>query len=137
LKDVGCYALFVAGLVAGLAGPVEAQSSPAQMVSTEVAAFNAHDAKAVANFHAPKAQLILLKAGKVLAHGRPAMIGFFAHVFQQNPHEHITLTKQIVMQNTVINRYAVSGGAPGGPPRVIAIYDVENNLIANEWLVFP
>jgi hypothetical protein len=134
LKYVG-FAAVLLGL--SVCRPVSAESSPTQMVSTEVAAFNAHNAKAVANFHAPTAQLTLLLSGKVVAQGRTAMQAWFAHVFQQNPHGHLTLTKQIVMGHTVVNHYAISGNAGPGPSEVIAIYDVHNNLIANEWLIFP
>ena len=125
----------VACLVASLAAPVKAQSSPAQTISAEIVAFNAHDAKAVANFHAPTAKLMLFKTGKVLAQGRPAMTAFFAKSFQQNPHEHATMTEQIVMKGIVVRHYTVTGG--GALANLITVYDVENNLISNEWLILP
>src|SRR5450755_1147220 len=87
-------------LVAGARSTASAQ--PQEVVKREVAAFNAHDATAVANFHAPDATLTVLPKGKVLSKGTAQTRVFFAKVFKSNPQEQLTLDKQYVFNNMVV-----------------------------------
>ena len=119
-----------------LAAPASAPAAaiaPAEVVRKEVITFNAHDAAAVAKWHAPGAKLRLMPQGKVLATGRTQMTAFFKHVFDPSPNIHLTLQKQLVLGRMVVNYYRESGSKFTA---LIAIYQVENGLIANEWLTF-
>jgi hypothetical protein len=124
------------GISAALAeeSPAASGSAPArEIVAREVAAFNAHDATAVTKFHAPSAALTIIPSGKAIFSGADQSQAFFAKLFKDNPNIRLTLNKQYVFKNVVTNHYNVSGGTNN---EVISIYEVQNDVITNEWIIF-
>jgi len=103
------------------------------VVTREVAAFNAHDAAAVAKLHAPLAAISVLPSGKALCRGTARIEAFFTRVFSKTPKVHLALDKQYVFGDMVVNHYAVSNGTGA---ELVALYHVKDGVIANEWLVF-
>jgi hypothetical protein len=132
-------ALAALALPAGVPGPALADDMPAAsgseaaaVVAREVAAYNAHDAAAVAKFHAPDAVFTLLPQGTVLASGSDQLTAFFTKNFTDNPNAKITLEHQFVLKNVVVNHY--NTGSPSGSG-IVSIYEVKNGVIANERLI--
>jgi hypothetical protein len=82
--------------------------------------------------HAPDAAFTLLPSGKVLASGSDQLLAFFSKNFTDNPNAKLTLEKQFVLKNVVVNHYTVGDPAGSG---IVSIYEVKNGLIANEWLI--
>jgi hypothetical protein len=102
------------------------------VVGREVDAYNAHDGATVTKLHAPDAAFTLLPSGKVLASGSDQLLAFFRKNFTDNPNAKLTLEKQFVLKNVVVNHYTVGDSAGSG---IVSIYEVKNGLIANEWLI--
>jgi hypothetical protein len=102
----------------------------AGIVGREVAAYNAHDAATVTKLHASNAALTLLPSGQVLAQGSDRLLAFFTKNFGDNPKAKIVLEKQFVLKNVVVNHYSTGSGSG-----VVAIYEVTNGVIANEWVI--
>ena len=110
-----------------------AAGRPQDVVARQVAAFNAHDAATVTKYHAPTAAITVVPSGKVLADGSDQIATFFSKAFEQSPKIVLSIDKQYVFKNVVINHYAVSDG-PG--PELVSVYEVVDGVIASEWLVF-
>jgi hypothetical protein len=135
---LGALAAFALPL--GAAAEAEAHAAPAtteskaigDVVAREVAAFNAHDAAAVANIHAANATIAVMPSGKALSRGTKQNQAFFANVFLRTPKIHLTVDKHYVLKNIVVNHYVVAGGSN---TELIGIYHVKNGAIANEWLI--
>lgn len=102
------------------------------VVGREVDAYNAHNAATVTKMHAPDAVFTLLPSGKVLASGSDQLLAFFTDHFKEKPNAKLTLEKQFVLKNVVVNHYTVGDPAGSG---IISIYEVKNGVIANEWLI--
>jgi hypothetical protein len=124
--------LGVAGEASAHAAMTSESKALSDVVDREVAAFNAHDAAAVANIHAADAAIAVVPSGKPLSRGIKQNQAFFANVFLRTPKIHLTVDKQYVLKNMVVNHYVVTGGANA---ELIGIYHVKNGKIANEWLI--
>ena len=124
--------LGVAGEASAHAAATAESKAVSDVVDREVAAFNAHDAAAVANIHAADAAIAVVPSGKALSRGKKQNKAFFERVFLHTPKIHLTVDKQYVLNNVVINHYAVTGGSNS---ELIGIYHVKNGAIANEWLI--
>jgi hypothetical protein len=133
-------ALAAIALPLGAAAEAEAHAAPAtaeskansDVVAREVAAFNAHDAAAVARIHAADAAIALVPSGKALSRGAKQNRAFFERVFLRTPKIHLRIDNQYVLNNIVVNHYVVTGGSNS---ELIGIYHVKNGAIANEWLI--
>jgi len=106
---------------------------PQDVVAAQVAAVNAHDAASVTKWHAANATLTSLPSGQVMAAGSDAILALFTKFFGQMPQLQLKNDHQYVLKNVVVNHYVVSNG-PG--PELVSIYAVENDVIANEWVIF-
>jgi putative hydrolase of HD superfamily len=117
-----------------LADDKPATSGPeaAGIVEREVAAYNAHDAATVVKMHAPDAVFALLPSGKVLASGSDQLLAFFTKHFSDQPNAKITLERQFLLRNVVVNHYRTADRAGAG---IVSIYEVKDGVIANEWLI--
>jgi hypothetical protein len=114
------------------AAPAASESEAAAVVEREVAAYNAHDAAGVVKLHAADAVLTLLPFGKALASGSDQLLAFFTKSFSDNPNAKITLERQFVLKNVVVNHYNTAAHPGSG---IVSIYEVKNGVIANEWVI--
>ncbi len=140
MKRSSAIALLIAfSLASRGGGAASAQTavkpdSAREVVARQVAAVNAHDTDAVTKFHAPDATMLAFPSGKVLAHGSRAIHALFSDLFSKSPKFQLTLVKQQLVGNVVINSYAVSRGPM---TELTSIYEVVGEEIAREWLVLP
>jgi hypothetical protein len=133
-------ALAAIGLPFGTAGvtlaegasPAPGSQAAAEVVGREVVAYNAHDAAAVTKLHAPNATFTLLPDGKIIASGADQLLALFTQNFKAYPNVQLILEKQFVLQTVVVNHYTVKGGSR---PEILSIYEVQDDVIANEWLI--
>jgi len=59
-------------------------------------------------------------------------LALFTKSFKDFPGVTLTLEKQFVLKNVVVNHYTVTGGSRS---EILSIYDVQNGVIANEWVI--
>lgn len=136
LGSLAWVASFAAAML-GCAVPASAQTArmpetAREVVARQVEAVNAHDVDAVVKFHAPDATMAGFPSGKVLAHGSAAIHALFANLYAKSPRFQLTLTRQILSGNVVINHYSVSNGPM---TELVSMYEVKGGAIAREWIV--
>ncbi|MBI4702531.1 MAG: amidohydrolase family protein [Deltaproteobacteria bacterium] len=104
--------------------------SPASVVQGQLDAYNARDLERFLSHHAPRVLVVRRPGGAVVAEGREAMRAVYAKLFATSPDLHCRLLGRVAVGSTVVDRELVTGIA--GRPYVpaVAIYTVEDGLIA-------
>jgi hypothetical protein len=109
--------------------------SPEAVVQRQLEAYNARDIDALIAIYAADAQMFEHPA-KLLAKGSTALRERFLVRFKE-PNLHAQLLKRVVMGNMVIDHERVTRTFPDGPgtAELVMIYQVENDRIANAWVI--
>lgn len=110
--------------------------TPQEIVQGQLDAYNARDIEAFMAFWADDAQMFE-HPSKLLASGAPDIRA--RHILRfREANLHGKLVKRIVQGNRIIDQELVTRTFPEGPGtvEVIAIYDIENEKIANVWFIF-
>lgn len=102
--------------------------SPADIVQKQLAAYNAHDAAAMAATFSEDAVMTDFK-GNVMERGREAIRARYARLFSDHPQNHAESLARIAVNGIVVDHERVTR-TPGTPPfEAIAVYTVENGQI--------
>jgi hypothetical protein len=109
--------------------------SPEAVVQRQLDAYNDRDIDALIAIYAADAQMFEHPA-KLLAKGSTALRERFLVRFKE-PNLHAQLLKRVVMGNMVIDHERVTRTFPDGPgtAELVMIYQVENERIANAWVI--
>jgi hypothetical protein len=104
-------------------------TGPVDLIQRQLDAYNAQDLETMLKCYAPDCTIAGLN-GKVSETSRDALRTRYAKTFAEYPHNRATLVNRIHVGNTVIDHEDVSRGPGKDRFEVIAIYTVENGLIA-------
>ena len=105
-----------------------AAESPVQIVHRHVEAMNKRD---IDGFMAELADGVSLisAAGQTLVHGRDAVRGVYAGVFNANPELKTELMDRINVGSWVFDEHLMSGFASGKPLHLVRVYQVVDGRI--------
>ena len=104
--------------------------TPTQIVQAQVDAYNARNISDFINCHAPNIELFSFPENTPYANGRASLKEIYEDVFDNSPNLHAEINNRIVMGNTVIDHEKVTGRKGIDTLTIIAIYEIENGLIA-------
>jgi hypothetical protein len=109
--------------------------SPEAVVQRQLDAYNAREVDALIAIYAADAQMFEHPA-KLLAKGSTALRERFLVRFKE-PNLHAQLLQRVVMGNMVIDHERLTRTFPDGPgsAELVMIYQVENDRIANAWVI--
>ena len=102
--------------------------SPAEIVEKQLAAYNAHDAAAMAALFSEDAVMTDFK-GNVIDHGRAAIRTRYAKLFADHPHNHAEVLARIAVNGIVMDHERITRTPGAAPFEAIAVYTVENGQI--------
>lgn len=102
--------------------------SPAEIVEKQLAAYNAHDATAMAALFSENAVMCDFR-GNVLERGREAIRARYAKLFADHPQNHAEVLHRIVVNGIVMDHERVTRIPGAAPFEAIAVYTVENGQI--------
>jgi uncharacterized protein (TIGR02246 family) len=110
-------------------------TTPEAVVQRQLDAYNARDIERFIESWAPDAQYSEHPAS-LLASGREAIRARHVERFRE-PNLHGKLVKRMVMGNKVVDQESVTRTFPEGTGNieVIAIYEIDNGLIAKAWFI--
>ena len=109
--------------------------SPVDVVQQQVNAYNAKDIDAFLATYSPDVELYLHPDSLFLS-GREEMRESYGPFFSNTPQLHVEILSRMTSGNVVIDKEKVTGLAGGRIMEAIAIYHVQNGLIARVWFVF-
>jgi len=107
--------------------------TPEDVVNTQLEAYNAHDAKAMAALFAEDAQLFQHPSTPLMRGAGEIAVRYQALFDAARPHAR--LVNRIVCGDMVIDHEVVTARGTSGPSKAdaVAIYQIKNGLIANTW----
>lgn len=104
--------------------------TPTQIVQAQVNAYNTRNLSDFIACHAPNVELYSFPNNIPYATGRAGLKEIYEDVFQNSPNLHAEISNRIVMGNIVIDHETVTGRKGIETLIIIAIYEIENGLIA-------
>ena len=103
--------------------------NPESIVQKQVEAYNNRDLSAFLDCHHPEVQLFNFSESVPFAVGLPSVRKIYKAVFDTSPNLHTEIIHRMVLNNTVIDHEIVTGRSGAERIEIIAIYEIENNLI--------
>lgn len=100
------------------------------VVQKQVDAYNARNLAIFLDCHAPDVELYHFSEHTPYATGRADLKNIYQDVFENSPDLHAEIINRMVMGNTVIDHERVTGRKGVEVSVIIAIYEIENGLIA-------
>jgi hypothetical protein len=110
--------------------------SPAELVQRQLDAYNAHDLDAFCATYSADVVIIRLPDQEPAIRGRDALRQFYAANRFNRPALHAQIVNRIVLGNKVIDHERVEG-LDDSPREVVAVYEVDADLIIRVWFVSP
>ena len=107
--------------------------TPREIANRQLDLYNARDLEGFCALFAENAVLTDLPSGTVLASGAAAIRAMYRDRFS-NPKLHCRVHSHNDIASMAIDRETVEG-LPGGPVDILAIYQVENDLIQSVWFI--
>lgn len=108
--------------------------TPEQVVQKQLEYYNAHDIEGFLSTYSPDIKIYNLPGITPILEGHAAMRERYTLRFS-NPNLHVTIKSRMVNGNFVVDFEAVSGIEEGKVSEVIAVYEVQNELIKNVWFL--
>jgi uncharacterized protein (TIGR02246 family) len=109
--------------------------APEAIVQRQVDAYNAHNLDAFLGFYKPDAAYVRQADNSVLFAGREAMREAYGALFQQHPAVHVEIANRIVLGRFVIDLEYITGRTDVAEMRIVAIYEVADDLIQKVWVL--
>jgi len=106
--------------------------NPEDIIKKQVIAYNARDIEAFVNCHDPNVELYNFADPTPFAIGRQQVRAIYGPVFEKSPNLNTEIINRIVMDNTVMDHELVTG-RDGLDMELVAIYEVDNNLIMKAY----
>jgi len=109
--------------------------NPEAVVQAQVVAYNNRDIEAFAACHSDNVELFSFSERTPFVVGKEKLIEVYREIFQNSPSLHTEIINRIVMGNKVIDHEVVTGRKGIDQLEIIAIFEVENNLIAKAHFI--
>ena len=103
--------------------------TPETVIQKQVGAYNARDIDKFIACHSPNVKLYNYSEVEPFAVGHSNLRSIYEDVFNHSPNLNTEILTRIVMGNTVIDHEIVTGRKGVDLSEIIAIYEVENDLI--------
>lgn len=109
--------------------------NPETIVQAQVVAYNNRDIEAFAACHAEDVELYNFGKSLPFVVGNPRLKEVYGDVFENSPTLHAEIINRIVFDNKVIDHEVVTGRKGIDRLEIIAIYEVENDLISKAHFI--
>lgn len=100
------------------------------IIQKQVIAYNERNLNDFVACHAENVELYTFPNTTPNIIGRAALIEKYKDIFDNSPNLHTEILNRIVIGNTVIDHENITGRKDAPPTKFVAIYEVENGLIA-------
>ena len=104
--------------------PIEA------IVQKQLDSYNARDLQPYLDCFADDVQVFSFPSGEMTYTGKAKLREMYAGIFDASPNLHCELINRIVFDNKVIDHEKVTGRKGVEVTEIVAIYEIENGLIA-------
>ena len=101
-----------------------------KIVQKQLDSYNARDLQPYLDCFAEKVQVFSFPSGEMSYSGKAKLREIYADIFENSPNLHCELLNRIVFDNKVIDHEKVTGRKGVEVTEIVAIYEVENGLIA-------
>jgi len=109
--------------------------NPEEVVQKQVDAYNQRDLTEFVACHDPAVELFSFSESTPYAVGQEKLKEIYGTVFEKSPNLHAEIINRIVMGNKVIDHEKVTGRIGVELSEIIAIYEVEDGLIAKAHFI--
>jgi hypothetical protein len=109
--------------------------APEEIVQAQVEAYNDRDIDQFVACHDPYVKLFAFAETEPYAVGRQELREIYQDVFENSPDLHAKITNRMVFGNKVIDHEIVTGRKGIDRLEIIAIYEVEEGLIAKAYFI--
>lgn len=110
--------------------------APAEVVNTQLDAYNAHDAAAFAATYAEDASIFRMPGNQLLLKGRQQILEYYGGTVFKVAGLHAQVLSRQVIGNKVVDHERAVGIRPE-PVDVMAVYQVQDGLIQAVWFFEP
>jgi len=110
--------------------------SPVEIVQAQVEAYNAHNLEAFAAFYAENIQMFRLPSAEPMISGKAELKEFYGSNRFMTTTLRAEILNRIVLGDKIIDHERITG-LQKDAFEVVVIYEVQNNLIARVWSVWP
>jgi len=107
--------------------------NPETIIQKQVEAYNSRNISTFIECHDPDIKLYNFGESIPYAIGRSKLKEIYGAVFDTSPNLNTKIIKRMVMGNTVIDHEVVTGRKGVDLSEIIAIYEVENDLIVKAY----
>ena len=109
--------------------------NPEDIVKKQVIAYNSRNIDDFANCHHLEVELYNFSEKIPFAKGRENLKTIYREVFENSPNLHTEIIHRMTLGNTVIDNEIVTGRKGVGLLKIIAIYEIRENLIAKAHFI--
>lgn len=102
-------------------------------IQAQVEAYNSRDIEKFASCHDPEVKLFNFGESTPFCVGRDKLKEIYGDIFDNSPKLNTEVLNRTVMGNTVIDHEIVTGRKGVDRLELVAIYEVENNLIQSAY----
>ena len=103
--------------------------NPEKIIQQQVIAYNSRNITDFADCHHPDVELFNFPEKVPFAVGREKIRSIYKEVFDKSPNLHTEVVHRMSLGNTVIDNEIVTGRAGVDSLKIIAIYEIEDELI--------
>ncbi len=107
-----------------------ANHSVEEIVQKQLDSYNARDLKSYLDCFAEDIEIFGFPSGEMSYSGKSKLKIMYADIFENSPNLHCNLLNRITFSNKVIDHEMVSGRKGVEATEIVAIYEIENGLIA-------
>ena len=109
--------------------------TPEAVVQKQLDAYNHRNIQDFASCHAEDVTLFSFSQNTPYVEGRKQLIEMYSTIFEESPQLHSKLLNRIVMKNTVIDYEEITGRKGVDIFELIAIYEIEGDVIAKAHFI--
>jgi hypothetical protein len=110
-------------------------TNPEAIVQKQFEAYNQHDVETFAGTFSEDIELFELPDTVAMLKGRAALTQFYTDRFREHPTLRAELSEQLVSDNTVIYKEKLYGLPQQPVVEIVAIYQIQDNLIRRIWFI--
>ena len=110
-------------------------ANPEIVVKQQLKAYNAHDIQAYTATFSVDTELFELPGNTPTLGGKSALHAYYADRFAQHPDLRGEVTERMIFGNVVIYRELLYELDTHEPVEIVAIYQIENDLIRRVWFI--
>lgn len=107
--------------------------NPEAVIQKQVEAYNTRDIETFVACHSPMIQLFNFPKAYPFCKDIKQLRQIYQDIFDQSPELNSKIIKRIVMGQTVIDHELITGRNGADPFELIAIYEIQNQLISRAY----